>query len=173
MRPYSDNIIFLDTEFSSLDPYKGELLSVGLVKVKGEELYLELEHAGEVDKWVRENVLPLLVEQKVSREEAVEKINEFIGDEEPYAVAYVNQFDSIYFHKLFGIHNVPFHWIPIDFASMLFALGINPESYDLRDRDNFFRGFLIDHTKYRQHHALDDARLLREVYLKSLEKLHG
>lgn len=33
---FSDNIIFLDTEFSSLDPYKGEMLSVGLVKVNGD-----------------------------------------------------------------------------------------------------------------------------------------
>lgn len=28
MKPYSDNIIFIDTEFSSVNPYKGEILSI-------------------------------------------------------------------------------------------------------------------------------------------------
>src|SRR4030066_1628453 len=46
MKPFSDNIVFLDTEFSSLDPYKGEILSIGLVKMNGDGLYLELEYTG-------------------------------------------------------------------------------------------------------------------------------
>jgi len=47
--PFSKNIIFLDTEFSSLDPYKGEMLSIGLAKLDGSELYLELEYEGHFD----------------------------------------------------------------------------------------------------------------------------
>ena len=46
MKPYSGNIVFLDTEFSTLDPYNGEILSIGLVKMNGEELYVELKHRG-------------------------------------------------------------------------------------------------------------------------------
>jgi hypothetical protein len=38
--PYSDNIVFVDTEFSGLEHYLGELISIGLVKPGGEELYL-------------------------------------------------------------------------------------------------------------------------------------
>jgi len=166
MKPFSNNVIFIDTEFSSLNPYEGEILSIGLVKLNGEELYLELEYDGEVEEWVQDNIIPALTEPKVSREEAIQRINKFIGDTEPYMVGYVNQFDTIYWYKLFGTGNDPCYWMPIDFASMLFALGINPERYNREDRGNFIKEIGIDHRKYRQHHALDDAKLLREVYLK-------
>lgn len=168
VKPFSNNIIFIDTEFSSLNPYKGEILSIGLVKLNGKELYLELEYDGEVDEWVEKNILPTLKEPKVSREKAKEEIKKFIGDTKPFMVAYVNQFDAIYWYKLFGVDNNPCHWIPIDFASILFALGIDPESYHER-RNEFFEKIGIDYSKYKQHNALDDAKLLREVYLKFLE----
>lgn len=67
MKPFSDNVIFVDTEFSSLNPYKGEVLSIGLVKINGEELYLELEYQGEVDDWPKQNILPTLKSPKVNR----------------------------------------------------------------------------------------------------------
>ncbi len=64
----------------------------------------------------------------------------------------------------------PFHWIPIDFASILFGFGVSPESYYHGDKNNFYHELGIDHTKYREHHALDDTKLLREVYLKLVSK---
>lgn len=168
--PYSKNIIFFDTEFSSLDPYKGEILSVGLVKMNGNELYLELEYEGPLDPWVKENIIPTLKQKKVSRKEAVRRINKFVGKKKPYAVSYVNQHDAIYAYKLFRRNSVPFYWIPIDFASILFGAGINPESYDLNDKENFFRKIGVDTNKFKHtHNALDDARLLREVYLKMID----
>lgn len=170
MKPFSDNIIFLDTEFSSLNPYKGEILSIGLVKMNGEELYLELDYDGEVDDWVKENVIPLLTQEKISRAAAIEKIEQFVDDTEPYLTGYVNQFDAVYLYKLLGSKNNPFHWIPIDFASILFTLGISPGRYNWEDKDNFYQEIGVDHNKYRKHHALDDAKLLREVYLKFLQK---
>jgi len=172
IKPFSKNIIFLDTEFSSLDPYKGEILSIGLVKLNGEELYIEVEYDGKVDEWVEKNIIPSLKEPKVSRKEAVQKVKEFIGNTEPYMVGYVNQFDAIYWYKLYksaGIKDDPFYWIPIDFASILFALGINPEKYNWENKDNFYKEIGVDHSKYKKHHALDDAKLLREVYLKFIE----
>jgi len=114
--------------------------------------------------------MPTLTEPKVSREEAIQKINEFIGDTQPYMVGFVNQFDTIYWYKLFGTDNHPCYWMPIDFASILFASGIDPEDYDWKDKERFYRQIGIDYTKYRKHHALDDARLLREVYLKFAEQ---
>lgn len=168
--PYSKNVVFFDTEFSSLDPYKGEILSLGLVKLNGEELYLELEYDEPVDPWVKKNILPTLKGPKVSRKDAVEKIKQFLGDEKPYTVTYVNQYDVIYAYKLFGVEDRPFFWLPIDFASILFTLGINPESYYPEDKENFFKSIGIDASKYKPHHALDDAKLLREVYLKMISK---
>lgn len=166
-KPYSKNIIFLDTEFSSPDPYKGEILSVGLVKLNGEELYFELEYEGPVDPWVKKNIIPKLKGPKISRRETTERIKTFVGKRKPYIVAYVNQYDVIYTYKLFGKEDSPFFWLPVDFSSILFGLGIDPEAYYPEDKKNFFKKIGIDTRKYKHtHNALDDARLLREVYLK-------
>ncbi|HUW21051.1 MAG TPA: exonuclease domain-containing protein [Candidatus Bathyarchaeia archaeon] len=174
MKPFSENIIFLDTEFSSLDPNKGEILSIGLVKLNGEELYLELEYDGEVSDWVKENVIPFLTQEKMNREKAVEKVKQFIGDAKPYIVGYINQDDVMYWQKLYrsvGVKENPFQLVAIDFATILFMLGIDPESYYFGDENNFYKKIGIDYTKYKKHHALDDAKLLREVYLKFIEKI--
>lgn len=168
-KPFSNNIIFFDTEFSSLDPYKGEILSIGMVDLEGRELYLELEYDGEVDEWVKENIIPTLKEKKINRQKAANKIRKFAGHGKPYLMAYVNQYDTLYLYKLLE-KDKPFYWIPIDFAAILFGMGINPESYYSKDKDNFFKEVGVDPMKYQQHNALDDAKLLREVYLKMTEK---
>lgn len=173
MKPFSENIIFYDTEFTSLDPYKGEILSVGLVKLNGEELYLELECDAEPSDWVKDHILPTLKGTKVSRKEAGKQIIEFVGKAQPYMVAFANDFDVLYTYKLLGIDNSPFYWIPIDFASMLFAMGIDPNRYFDKD-DAFNIGELIKELgintdEYELHNALDDAKILRETYLKLTE----
>lgn len=167
LNPFSENIIFFDTEFSDLDPYKGELLSIGMIKPSGEELYIEIDYAGEVNDWVKRNVIPSLTGSKLTREEAKAKIREFMGSSTPYLVSYVNQFDAIYWYKLFGIENQPAYWIPIDFASVLFGAGINPTAYSNQE---FLDDLGIDARKYKKHNALDDARLLKEIYIKFFEK---
>lgn len=159
-RPFSENVIFVDTEFSGLEFYLGDLLSIGMVKLDGSELYLELEFHGPVNDWVRDNVLPLLKGPKVSREEAGQRIKDFVGESKPYMVTDVGGYDALYLYKLLGIEKQPFHWQPIDFASMLFAHGINPDQ-ELADY------FGVDKSKFQSHNALDDARLLREVYLRA------
>lgn len=165
-KPYSKNIIFLDTEFSSLDPYKGEILSVGLVTLGEKELYLELEHDGPIDSWVKKNIISTLKDSKVSRKEAVKKIKKFVGKKKPYFITYVTPYDTLYLYKLFGTGETPFYWLPIDFASILFGMGINPESYHPDNEINFLKKIGVDVSKYKLHNALDDAKLLREVYLK-------
>jgi len=167
MNPFSNNIIFFDTEFTHLDITKGELLSIGLVKQTGEELYIELEYDGlEIHPWVVKKVLPFLTGNKISREEAKKKLYRFFSGykSKPYLMAYVNQFDAVYWYKLFGDpKDHPAFWIPIDFASILFVSGRDPE--EMR-KDRFFKELGIDKTKYNSHNALDDARLLRDVYHK-------
>lgn len=171
MRPFSSNIVFVDTEFSTLDPYKGEILSIGIVKINGDSLYLELEYDGEVSDWVKENIIPTLTAPKITRREAIIKINEFVGPSQPYIVAYVNQFDVIYWYKLLRPDNDPSYWLPIDFASMLFTLGIDPERYGREHKNSFLQDIGIDPSKYKEHNALDDARILREVYLRLTEEV--
>jgi DNA polymerase III epsilon subunit-like protein len=162
------NIIFIDTEFSDLNPYKGEILSIGIVKLSGEELYLELGYDGESSDWVTKHILPTLNDPKISREDADIKIREFIGDSLPFAVGFVDNYDVIYLTKIFGHGKLPFKWVTIDFASILFAIGVNPVKFQLDSSGarSFYKKQGIDMKNYRQHHALDDAKLLRDVWMK-------
>lgn len=168
MRAFSDNIIFLDTEFTNLDPVTGELLSIALVKTTGEELYLEFSYRGKASEWVEKNVLPYLLQEKVSPGFAAEKIREFIGRDRSYLVAFVNDYDMMYFYRLFGADERPAHWLPVDFASILWGDGVDPESYSRNGRE-LARSLGIDVEKYSHHNALDDARLLKEVYYAYLK----
>lgn len=169
-QPFTDNIIFYDTEFSSLDPYKGELLSVGMVKMNGEEFYCELEYEGEYSDWVKEHLLQTLTGEKISRELVKQRIREFVGTNKPYMLAYVNQFDSVYTYKLFGGPTEPFYWIPLDFASILFGLGYDPEIYMADNYTKLATELGVEVKVGHTHNALDDARLLREVYLALVVK---
>lgn len=167
--PYEkENLIFIDTEFSDLDPYVGEILSIGIVKLNGEELYIELKTDAKPSEWVAKNIIPTLTELKFTREEAVMQIQEFLGETQPFAVGFVDNYDVIYLTKLFGHGNLPFRWTTIDFASILFTIGVNPVKFlsDQSGAKAFYRKLGIDLEKYRRHHALDDAKLLRDVWLK-------
>lgn len=183
-KSFSENLIFFDTEFSGLNPYTGEILSIGMVKMNGEELYLEIKHEGEVSEWVSEKLLPNLTESKVSREEACKKILGFAGDKKPlnvsasgkpFLVSYVCEYDAAFLYKLLGVNDahgnrdLPYHWIVLDFASMLFSLGKDPTDFPSESKRALAKELGIDLAKYRSHHALDDAKLLREVYLKLYE----
>ncbi len=169
--PFTDNIIFYDTEFSSLNPYEGEILSIGAVKLNGEEFYCELEFGGEYSDWIKENLLHTLTAPKISRTEACEKLREFVGDTKPYMLAYVNQFDTIYTHKLFnGRENNPFYWLPLDFASILVGLGYNPEVFKDNDYTKLAIELGVSINSGHTHNALDDAKFLREVYLALVNK---
>lgn len=163
------NMIFFDTEFTHLDPKIGELLSIGMVKEDSEELYLEIDYVGEVHPWVKKKVLPHLTGNKIGKKEAREKITEFVGEGKPYLMAYVNQFDAIYWYDLFkDPKEHPAFWIPLDFASILFAHGYDPESMR---KDSFFEMLNIDRAHVTQHNALHDARLLAETYKKFISHI--
>jgi DNA polymerase III epsilon subunit-like protein len=167
IKPFSDNVIFYDSEFSSFDSKRGELMSIGMVKLSGEELYLELETTTDPDEWVKDNVVPKLTGAKIGLAEAVEKIKKFVGDSVPYLIAYIDNYDTVYLKNIIGQEkNYIFNWITIDIAAMFFALGLNPQSFGNADNDGTFDRLGIDWKNYREHHALDDAKLLREFYVK-------
>ena len=161
VNPFSDNVVFVDTEFSGLEFYLGELISIGLVKLSGEELYLEFEYSGTVNEFVKREVLPKLSGPTVAPSDALDRIEAFLGDSRPYMVSHAGHYDALYVYKLFGIEQQPFHWVPLDFASMLFSHGIAPDQ-DIADY------FGIDKSRFKSDHALDDARFLREVYLRAI-----
>jgi hypothetical protein len=164
-----NEVVFFDGEFSSLDPYVGELVSIGVVKEDGEELYMELLYDGEYSDWMKENLVHTLTGPKVSRQEARDALRGFVGEGKPHVCAFVNHFDTVYLAKLFSEDTRegettlgPFHWMPIDFATMLQTYGYDPEQYGNKD---FLDELGVDTTTFSHtHNALDDARLLREVY---------
>jgi len=169
LAPYEpDNLVFIDTEFTSLDPAIGEILSIAIIKLNGEELYLEIECDAQPSNWVVKHILPTLIQPKVTKPQAIKLIRQFLGRKNPFAVAYVDNYDSLYAVKLFGEGKLPFKWMTIDFSSILFANGINPTKLLATESDakKFYASLGIDLSKFQQHHALDDARLLREVWLK-------
>ncbi len=161
--PATDNIIFIDTEFTDLDPKKGELLSVALIKPTGEELYFELEYSKEPHSWVIENVIPHLEGNPISVLDARKQIKQFIGEDKPHLVAYINQLDAVYWYDLFGSAQThPAHKHPIDFASILFGFGYATTDYSNLE---FLEKIGIDiNDKGIGHHALDDCRFLRKIY---------
>lgn len=173
-KPYSQNVIFFDTEFSSNDLSKGEILSLGMVKVSGEELYLELKHSGEVSGWVKENIVPTLTKRKITKASAIEKINAFVGNKKPYLVSYRIPYDTVYLHKLYGIEilndkDFIFDVWPIDFATVLFTLGYDPSMFGKKNLPDLAKKLGIDISGYTIHNALDDAKLLRAVYLEMIK----
>lgn len=168
MIPYSDNVIFFDTEFTNLDPRKGELLSLGMVKPNGEELYLEFQYSGPLDPWVVEHVIPYLEGITFTKEEACKLIRQFFGNTQPYLVAHVNQFDTVYWYDLFGSAQThPAERVPIDFASILFAYGFAP---NVMRSAVFLKSLGMSDPNISEHNALDDARRLKQVYYKFFEK---
>lgn len=164
--PSTDNIIFFDTEFSGNDFIKDEIISIGMVKMDDHELYLELDTNIEASDWVKENVSPYLNGKRVDKKVAVQLISNFVGNSQPYLMSFRPLFDMAYFYKIFEFHKAPFQEFPLDFTSILFSLGIDPKSYSGDNKIKFCKELGIDISKYKIHNALDDAKLLREVYLK-------
>ena len=166
-----DKLMFIDTEFKRLEQATAEILSRVSIKLNGEELYLELDYSGAGDPWVKRHILPTLTAPKVTVKEACRQIRDFLGPKMPFAVAYVDNYDSLYFVKMFGAGKLPFKWMTIEFSSILFANGINPTKFLATESGakTFYKSLGIDLTKYKQHHSLDDARLVRDVWLKVIK----
>jgi DNA polymerase III epsilon subunit-like protein len=159
--PFSSNIVFIDTEFSDLNPYTGELLSIALIKPSGEELYIELEYDGPVSDWVKEHVLPIMRQEKVNRDEAKKLIREFLGDSKPNLLGFICQYDDVFLSKLFLNEEKPYYYVTLDLASMFFAHDKPPEHlYGIAKEMG------LDATEYKEHNALDDTRLIRDIYQK-------
>lgn len=134
---------WLDTEFNEQG---GELISMGIVAEDGRELYFELPIAEEAWKpWVRANVKPLLTETPMAKETAQKWLARFfVGDGEPHICC---------------------DW-PADIAHLCTMLdlgdgkrlGANRWTFELRGK--------LGAKSDTPHHALSDARSIRDVWPK-------
>jgi len=180
---YSKNIIFMDGEFTRLSEKGIQFVSLALIKPNDEEYFaINSEYqSNRCSEWVQENILRPLYVQTVHGDarnrctplnfhkfvgkperQIAEEIKQFVGDSMPYLVADVNQFDWMGICGLFGINNIPFHYIPVDFASILWSKGIDPDI----DRIELANSMAIDISNFKKHNALDDARVLKALYEK-------
>jgi hypothetical protein len=184
---FSENVIFMDGEFTGLSEKGTQFVSLALVKPTGESLYLiNSEYNGKkCTGWVKENVLtPLYIETVsgdnrnvldiynfnkrfgIPEKEIARKISEFVGEYRPFMVADVNQFDWMGICGLFGVYGVPFHYIPIDFSTILFQQGYDPDI----DRAELARSLGVNVENYKKHSALGDAEVLKGMW-ENLEKI--
>ena len=180
---YSNNVVFMDGEFTELSEKGTQFVSIALVKPDGEYYYaINADYnSKKVSKWVRENVLLPLYIQEVhgyqrdlcdtlnfhkaygkKEKQIASDIRAFVGNSKPYLVADVNQFDWMGICRLFGVWNVPFYYIPIDFASILWSKGIDPDV----DREDLAKKQGIDVSNFKKHNALDDAKVLKVLFEK-------
>ena len=147
---------FLDTEFNG---FGGELLSLALVPLDGEEFYVTLAASDPVVPWVERNVLPYLdhvpvglVSPRVSRREAADALSAYLAaDPEPELVADwpedVTQFCSL-------LMTGPGTMVPVP-----------PLTFRLVT----LQGFSPSANSAVPHNALHDARSLRDHYLALLD----
>jgi hypothetical protein len=95
----------LDTEFNE-DGKTIELISIALVSEDGREFYaVSSEFNPEsCNDWVKENVLPLLPGERMSRAEIAEKIKTLLLEDgaKPEIWAYFADYDWVAFCQLFG-----------------------------------------------------------------------
>ncbi len=155
--------VFLDCEFTGLEQRFPHLISIGLVAMDGCEFYAELPEKYYVDKctdWGVDNVLPLLDGGQCVMQPDQLKINlqKWLVDmSNPVQLATdAPQFDFYFFTSLFET----------DWPD-----NVDKKSAWLRgdDLESDYQDFFIIHDK-PQHHALNDARALRQAYIAQSAK---
>lgn len=141
--------LFLDTEFNG---FGGELMSMALVPEDTSlpEFYEELEYRGQLEPWVRENVVPHMFLTPLSRTEFQLSLS-----------SYLLKLD---FHH--GPITIVADW-PDDIRYFCEALITGPgERITVPTNIGFELDLNIHYTSEVPHNALHDARGIRESYLR-------
>jgi hypothetical protein len=146
-------LVFFDTEF--IDDAAGRSilpLSIGMIRADGREFYAELDaDVSHASPWVRENILPTLVQPKRGSLVVAAEIRAFVGND-PEFWAHYAAYDWVVLCQMFGgLMQLPPGW----------------PSYvrDLRCLMDDC-GVWVNDQHDNQHHALSDARWVRETWLR-------
>lgn len=146
--------IWFDTEFVD-DGKTIELLSIGLVREDGRELYREsgdFNFRRPVDPWMVKNVYPHLAGEKYSRAEIARDILNFAGKSPEFWADYA-AYDWVVLCQLYGrMVDVPDGW---PWYCM-----------DVQQLQHQFDDAYVQPPDFvgQQHHALDDARHCRRLW---------
>ena len=152
--------IWFDTEFIE-DGKTIDLISIGLVREDGAELYFENEECdlSRASPWVKENVLTHLSGVKRSRQHIAATIGDWVLPEfKPEFWAYYADYDWVVLCQLYGtMMDLPKGW-PMycrDVKQLCDSVG-NPK--------------LIKQTEGPEHNALADARWTKKAWEFLMEK---
>lgn len=150
---------FLDTEFHEKGPGRHiELISLGILREDGRELYFENADADldDVSPWIKKNVVPYLLggEMAIRREVMPDRVIRFFdGEDKPEIWGYCADYDWVLFCQIFQrMTNLPscFPGFCLDLRQELFRLGLKKPT-DLP-------------TNGVKHNAIADCRWNLELY---------
>ncbi|MGP9820423.1 hypothetical protein ACTZWW_10440 [Salinarimonas sp. NSM] len=174
-------LVFCDAEFTGEHAHT-TLVSLGLVDIDGNELYLRLSDFDEtqVTPWLRENVLSMIpVESRIPSHAAYAKLGQWMetlsGGERIHLVSagkgadiillfelYKHAFPSLErFHALHCLPPYLNHTQHFDLNTLFFACGV--------DSDQARESYLGRSVSPSRHDALYDAKVVRECFLKLLD----
>ena len=136
--------LFLDTEFNG---FGGSLLSMALVPENSSlEFYREINFSGQLDPWVRDNVVPKLVLQPISYAKFQSDLAEYLW--------------------AMGECTIVADW-PDDIKYFCEALITGPgQRFSFTPNIKFELDFGIEYESNAPHNALEDARGIKEFYLR-------
>lgn len=144
---------WFDTEFIE-DGVTIDLLSIGIVSEDGRSYYAESSEAdrSRANEWVQANVLPHLHGLPISRASIRRDILDFVGTDKPEFWGYYADYDWVVLCQLFGrMVDLPKGW-PM-------------YCRDLKQWCDFIGSPKLPAQNGIEHHALEDARGIRDRWL--------
>ncbi len=175
-------LVFCDAEFTGEHAHT-TLVSLGLVDLEGNELYLTLDDYDEsqVTPWLRENVLSMIdpsarISSRTAYERLARWLEEYSGGERIHLVSAGKGADLILLFELYehahpglqrfhALHCLPSylnHTQHFDLNTLFAVCGVDS---DLPRESLLGRG-----VSSARHDALYDARIVRECFLKLLDR---
>lgn len=146
--------LFLDTEFTDLRV--PELISLGIVSEAADEFYAELPFNRAVcSPFVEETVLPLLSKRPRAREEVVDDLRGWLARFERAVVVYDSPTDWAMFLWLLGNAQVPVDGLLLEY-----------DQWGWQRFEQSIDAYFENHQTANRHHALHDAKALREVWMQ-------
>ncbi|GAB6072534.1 3'-5' exonuclease [Venenivibrio stagnispumantis] len=171
--PPEDEFVAFDTETTGLNPKEDDILSIGAVKIKNNQILLS-ERFYQLVKPVKEineesikihGLRKKDLENGIDVYEAIDKFVRFVGNRT--LVGYYIEFDiamiNKYFKKLSGT-TLPNRYIDISGLYYDYKIGIIPQgNVDLR-LDTIIKD--LDIPTFGKHDALNDAIITAMIFLK-------
>lgn len=144
--------VWFDTEFIE-DGKTIDLISIGIIREDGEELYLESKETdwSKASDWVLQNVRPHLYGQQYTRKDIGEHVLKFVGDYVKFW-GYYADYDWVVLCQLYGrMIDLPKGW-PMFCRDIRQLLdGVPKETVPQQGKG--------------EHHALADAKWVRQTHL--------